>query len=428
MLQNRHIFKLRMIRYIMVTKYDVFEIAYNYGGFLNVDKILEKLNKSKDEYHKVYHLLSKLYSDGFVKKDQLGYSIVKNKRSKDLYKIVYYCIRNSINYNLFFDNNFINFVKRGLALGSINQKKMKVNSRTFSKYVEILEKYGLLLIISKKPFSAIIFYNVLINNLLAFFGIQEFNLKNKKVNYFKIIENQRLLFKKLKKKNERGFLSILKEFEVSFIYHSLSLEGNRATLPDTVKIIDEKIVPENLRLEDIDEVRNYNLALSEMFKDVESGVLISTDLILKYHSLAMGHKIEFAGRIRDVGVHIKGNLNFRVGHFSEIKKNLDNLIYEYNNFMLEKKKTVKEIIEFAAFFHNEFQFIHPFVDGNSRTTRLLLFHLLNSLDTPVLDIPLGLLDEYLNSTKGAKKRSDAELSLALQRLVLFNLKKINDRL
>ncbi|MEK6921648.1 MAG: Fic family protein, partial [Nanoarchaeota archaeon] len=92
------------------------------------------------------------------------------------------------------------------------------------------------------------------------------------------------------------------------------------------------------------------------------------------------------------------------------------------------KNTLTEVLEFSAYFHNEFQHIHPFIDGNSRTTRLLTFHLLRANDIPIIDIPLGLLEEYLFATKGAKKRSDKELNHVLQRVILYNLKNINEQL
>jgi len=85
-------------------------------------------------------------------------------------------------------------------------------------------------------------------------------------------------------------------------------------------------------------------------------------------------------------------------------------------------------LAFAVYFHNEFQHIHPFVDGNSRTTRLITFHLLQHKDIPIVDIPIGLLDEYLDYTKGSKKREDNKLYRTLQKILLFNLKKMNKKL
>ncbi|MCK5282437.1 MAG: hypothetical protein KAK00_03430 [Nanoarchaeota archaeon] len=74
---------------------------------------------------------------------------------------------------------------------------------------------------------------------------------------------------------------------------------------------------------------------------------------------------------------------------------------------------------------NEFQHTHPFFDGNNGTTRLIAFHFLQMNDIPVFDIPLGLLEEYVFSTKGAKKRNDYKLGQILQQIILYNLKTIN---
>jgi len=104
------------------------------------------------------------------------------------------------------------------------------------------------------------------------------------------------------------------------------------------------------------------------------------------------------------------------------------LLQKYNEFNTKKKHSLREILDFAAYLHNEFQHIHPFFDGNSRTTRLITFHFLLMNDIPILDIPLGMLEEYVFSTKGAKKRDDKKLSQVLQQIIMFNLKAINEKL
>ena len=104
------------------------------------------------------------------------------------------------------------------------------------------------------------------------------------------------------------------------------------------------------------------------------------------------------------------------------------LLGKYDKFMEKRKASIKDIIGFATLFHNEFQHIHPFTDGNSRVTRLLAFHILRSKGIPILDIPFGLLDEYLSHTKGSKEKDDRKLYECLQRIILFNLKKVNERL
>ena len=165
-----------------------------------------------------------------------------------------------------------------------------------------------------------------------------------------------------------------------------------------------------------------------MLSDINQKILLSIEKILEYHKIAMRDNINIAGKIRNISVHIKGNPNFKVEPPEKIKKQLNKLLDKYNKFIKNKTTTIREIINFASFFHNEFQHIHPFIDGNSRITRLITFHLLQSKDMPIFDIPFGLLDEYLSFTKGSFKRNDENLFENLQKIILYNLKKINEGL
>ncbi|MBU4086366.1 MAG: Fic family protein, partial [Nanoarchaeota archaeon] len=174
--------------------------------------------------------------------------------------------------------------------------------------------------------------------------------------------------------------------------------------------------------------QNYQEAMSQMIKDANERKSLSLQLILDYHKTAMKHHSDFAGNIRTINVYIKGNPNFKITPPEKIREELEKLFEKYNKFIKRKNPALEEILKFAVYFHNEFQHIHPFENGNSRTTRLITFHLLQSLDVPVLDIPFGLLDEYLDYTKGSKIRNDAKLYQNLQKIVLFNLKKINEKL
>ena len=178
---------------------------------------------------------------------------------------------------------------------------------------------------------------------------------------------------------------------------------------------------------DVEEIKNYQNAMAQMLKDANERKPLSLQLILEYHRTAMQHTSYLAGSIKTIPVHIKGNLDFKITPPEEIKEELEKLFMKYNDFIKRKNVPLEEALKFAVYFHNEFQHIHPFEDGNSRTTRLITFHLLQSLDIPILDIPFGLLDEYLNATKGSKKREDEQLYKNLQKIILFNLRKINKK-
>ena len=360
------------------------------------------------------------------KKD--GFQAEISKKSELLYNLILYCIKNGINYNLILDKNFAQFISLSLQREEINSKNIKLNPRTVKKYVEILDRNGLILIISEKPLRAKIFYNVLLNNLLVYFGYKHSVVTKSSRNYIWEIKKELESYRKLKKKDEAKYRKIVNEFEISFIYHSLSLEGNPITLPDTIKILKENLVPANLKTTDVDEVKNYQEAMFQMLKDTNERKPLSIQSVLDYHRIAMRHRSYLAGSIRTIPVYIKGNPDFKTTPPKKIKEELEKLFDKYNEFIKRKNVPLEEILKFAVYFHNEFQHIHPFIDGNSRTTRLIAFHLLQSLDIPILDIPFGLLDEYLNYTKGSRKREDIKLYRTLQKIILFNLKKINEKL
>ena len=411
----------------MATKYDIFEIIYRYQHPIKPIEVLKILNKSEREYDNILRLINELLNENLIVKTPYGFQIKKTEKTKNLYDIIYHCLSNDLNYNTLIDFNLMKFVSLALKQKEISSKDVTLNSKTLKKYIDILNENGLILIISEKPLRAKVFYNILLNNLLVYFGYKHEIITEDNLDYLDKISRELSLFRKLRKGKEQKYGQIIDELDVCFIYHSLSLEGNPITLPQTRKILKDKIIPSNLRINDVDEIKNYQKAIFQMVQDSQNKKPLTIPTILSYHALAMAHIIEIAGKIRKTEVYIKGNPHFRITKSEKLEEELDKLLKDYNEF-INKKSSLKEILAFAVYFHNEFQHIHPFIDGNSRITRLITFHLLQSKEIPIIDIPVGLLDEYLSYTKGSKNREDFKLYKTLQKIVLFNLKKINEKL
>ena len=412
----------------MVTKYDIFELVYKNRAPMKPADVVREFDKSEDDYHAVHKQLRGLVAMGLFRKTKYGFEVDMTRKAEILYGVIQHCLKNNVSYNYLLDKNFAAFLSKALQKEEITSKDVDVHPRTFKKYIEILNRFGLVLMISKKPLRAKIFYNILLNNLLVYFDYKHEVITESSHIYDKEIERELNIFKRLRKKNETLYRKIIREFEISFIYHSLSLEGNPITLLETFKILQDKVIPSNLKSLDVDEVKNYQDAILQMLKDSSQKKVLNITAILNYHRLAMRHIPSIAGKIRTGEVYIKGNPNFKMTNAKNIKKELDVLFEDYVKFVKKEKLSLKKILNFAVYFHNEFQHIHPFIDGNSRTTRLITFHLLQSLDIPISDIPFGLLNEYLNYTKSSKKREDDKLYKTLQKIILFNLKKINEKL
>jgi len=414
--------------YIMVSKYDIFELVYKNRAPIKPVDVVKEFNKSDEDYHAIHKQLRELVAMGLLRKTKYGFEVDVTKKTEILYGIIQHCLKNNVSYNYLLDKNFAAFLSKALQREELTSKDVDTHPRTFKKYIEILNRFGLVLIISRKPLRVKIFYNILLNNILVYFGYKHEVITESSHIYDKEIERELNIFKRLRKKDEILYKKVVREFEISFIYHSLSLEGNPITLSETFKILQDKVIPSNLKSLDVDEVKNYQDAILQMLKDSAEKKILNINSVVNYHMLAMRHIPKIAGKIRTEEVYIKGNPNFKITKAKDIKKELDVLLEDYGKFAKKEKLSLKEILNFAVYFHNEFQHIHPFVDGNSRTTRLITFHLLQSRDIPIFDIPFGLLDEYLGYTKGSKKREDEKLFQTLQKVILWNLKKINERL
>ena len=411
----------------MVTRYDIFEAVYKHQHPIKPIEILRMLNKDEREYDNILRLANELINEDLVVKTPYGMQIKKTKKSKILYDIIYHCLSNDLNYNALIDANLMKFVSIALKKKEIKSKDTKLNPKTLKKYIDALNENNLILVISEKPLRAKVFYNVLLNNLLVYFRYKHKVITEDSQDFTNGISKGLALFRKLKKGKEQRYKQIIDDLEVYFIYHSLSLEGNPITMPQTRKILKDKVIPSNLKSQDVDEIKNYQKAIFQMVQDSQNRRPLTIPTILDYHALAMAHIPEIAGKIRKTEVYIRGNPSFKITKANKLEKELNRLFARYNSF-IKRKASLKETLAFAVFFNNEFQHIHPFVDGNSRITRLITFHLLQSKDIPITDIPFGLLDEYLNYTKGSRKREDFKLYRTLQKIVLFNLKKINHML
>ena len=408
----------------MVTKYDIFEAIYKYQHPIKPIEVLKLLNKNEREYNNIIRLINELLKEGLIVKTPYGFQIKKTEKTKILYDIIYHCLSNDLNYNSLIDSDLMNFISLALKEREITSKDTNLSPKVLKRYIDILNENSLILIISKKPLRIKVFYNIFLNNLLVYFGYKHEVITEDNSDYLEEISRELSLFRRLRKGKEQRYKQITDDLEVYFIHHSLSLEGNPITLSQTRRILKDKIIPSNLRINDVDEIKNYQKAIFQMIKDSQEKRPLTIPTILGYHGLAMAHIPEIAGKIRKTEVYIKGNPYFKITKSDKLEIELNKLLKEYNDF-LNKKSSLKDILAFAVYFHNEFQHIHPFIDGNSRTTRLITFHLLQSLDIPILDIPFGLLDEYLGNTKASKKREDTKLYRTLQKIILFNLKKIN---
>ena len=84
----------------------------------------------------------------------------------------------------------------------------------------------------------------------------------------------------------------------------------------------------------------------------------------------------------------------------------DVAIFRPANNMINANKIKLNPVELAALVHLKFVTIHPFGDGNGRTTRLMMNHVLNKFDYPLLDIDYDDRRSYYNALEKSQTKDD----------------------
>ena len=164
------------------------------------------------------------------------------------------------------------------------------------------------------------------------------------------------------------------DFKFYELFSSNNIEGNRMTIAET-KIVLEKGTIE-ARVKDVVEALNLEKAM----KKYEKLNKISLDIILDIHKIITNLVIdeeEWSGNLRDGDVSITNSLHSPL-KFQEVSEKLNESIKKFN----ESNKNIEDIFRFKL----EFVEIHPFYDGNGRTSRVIQNGLLSSIDMPRLII------------------------------------------
>lgn len=155
------------------------------------------------------------------------------------------------------------------------------------------------------------------------------------------------------------------EFMIEFTYNSNAIEGNTLTLKETAMALEGMTIDQK-PLRDHLEVIGHRDAFNFVLEIAEGGIPISESLIKQIHFLVLADRPHDRGEYRKVPVRIMGAAVEPVQPYL-ISPKLSSLIKDD----AARKETMLDLARIALF-HLEFEGIHPFIDGNGRTGRLLL--------------------------------------------------------
>ncbi|MDE5554197.1 MAG: Fic family protein, partial [Muribaculaceae bacterium] len=186
-------------------------------------------------------------------------------------------------------------------------------------------------------------------------------------------------------------VKLRKANRVKTIHSSLAIEGNTLSENEVMDIINGKHIVAPIR--QIQEVKNA-IRVYDIYSQLNP---FSEKDLLKAHRIMMESLADDAGRYRNAGVGVFGESG--LVHMAPPPQRVPELM---GNLFSWLQKSKDHLLIRSCVFHYEFEFIHPFSDGNGRTGRLwqsLILGLLNPLfeHLPVENIVYANQQDYYNA-------------------------------
>ena len=193
---------------------------------------------------------------------------------------------------------------------------------------------------------------------------------------------------------KKQLLNQLQQFyRIGFTYSSNALEGNSLTESETKIVIEDGLTIGGKTIKEHNEALGHSEAYTYLYTLAKNKTVTEAD-ILELHRLFY-YRIDAkeAGKYRKQQVYISGT-DYLPPKFNDIPALMKKFILDIN----DSKKNIHPVT-LAAMLHERIVTIHPFIDGNGRTARLVMNLYLMQNDYPIIIIPPILRNDYISSIR-----------------------------
>lgn len=188
------------------------------------------------------------------------------------------------------------------------------------------------------------------------------------------------------------------EFLVEYTYNSNAIEGNTLTLQETALVL-EGVTIDRKPLKDHLEAVGHKDAFLYVQDLVKDKVPFAEAIIKQIHTLVLMDRPEDRGVYRRIPVRIMGAYHTPPEPML-VSELMEKLVKEFIGKRMHP-------IESAALFHLRFEGIHPFVDGNGRTGRLILNLFLMQNGYPPINVKFADRKRYYEAFDAYYRDGDA---------------------
>jgi Fic family protein len=202
---------------------------------------------------------------------------------------------------------------------------------------------------------------------------------------------------------------------ISMSFHSTALEGSTLTLPEAEALLDKGITAQDRPMEHHLMLRDHHEALQRVLAAGERKDLVSVGFIKDIASAVMKN----TGSIHNVATgsfdSSKGDfrlMSVRAGsHYFVAANKIGPLMHELVdkvNSRLSISETVEDKLNLSFDFHFDLVSIHPFVDGNGRTSRLMSNFIQKYFNLPIAPVEFSSRANYIKSLEESRLSKDLQ--------------------
>jgi Fic family protein len=203
------------------------------------------------------------------------------------------------------------------------------------------------------------------------------------------------------------------QLAIEWTYNSNAIEGSTLTLRETQMILEQGITIGGKSLREHFEVINHREAISLVEALAARDEPVTTTVVRQLHALVMARiDDENAGRYRELPVRILG-----AAHESPPAWEVPSRMSDWADWLAAQEASGDGPVELAAEAHHRLVSIHPFLDGNGRTARLVMNLILLRAGYPPAIIARANRAQYYRALASADRGNGTALANLVGRAV-----------
>lgn len=214
---------------------------------------------------------------------------------------------------------------------------------------------------------------------------------------------------KMRLADKKLIADMFTDFKTHYVYNTTALEGNTISLAETNLLLNENKAPAGADLREIYDHLNEKDAFEHVLKKRPA---ITLQTIIGIHAMLLKNIDKRIGSFRSHNVRVFG-ADFNTTPATYVETDMKLLLRWHQ----KSKKRLHPLI-LAAIFHEKFEKIHPFYDGNGRTGRMIMNLMLLQNGFPPLVIKNSARKEYYDALTQGHRADLANVDPARHRAIV----------